>query len=77
MNPQSLYQMGAQQNAAAQQVAPVQAGTWTCSCGHAGNSGKFCAECGKPNPASAVWNCSCGYAGNTGKFCAECGKPRP
>ena len=69
MNPQALYQMGAQQ-----QAAPQQQG-WTCSCGHSGNSGKFCAECGKPSPA-AGWTCSCGHAGNTGKFCAECGKPR-
>ncbi|MDR0464267.1 MAG: SPFH domain-containing protein [Treponema sp.] len=69
MNPQALYQMGAQQQAASQQQG------WTCSCGHSGNSGKFCAECGKPSLA-ADWTCSCGHAGNTGKFCAECGKPR-
>lgn len=49
---------------------------WTCSCG-AVNSGKFCAECGKPKPvANAGWTCSCG-AVNSGKFCSECGKPRP
>jgi len=69
MNPQALFQMG-------QQAAPVQTQTgWTCSCGKAGNTGKFCAECGKPMPAE--WNCSCGRKGNTGKFCAECGKPAP
>ena len=50
---------------------------WTCSCGKSGNTGKFCAECGKPQPAPAgSWKCSCG-AENTGKFCAECGKQKP
>jgi len=81
MNPQALFQMGQQQ--AAQASAPAQpaapaggaAATWVCSCGHS-NTGKFCAECGKPSPNSP-WTCSCGNAGNTGKFCAECGKPRP
>jgi membrane protease subunit (stomatin/prohibitin family) len=83
MNPQALFQMGqtaqpAQQQAAPQQQpAAPQAGGWTCTCGHAGNTGKFCSECGKPAPASGEWTCSCGHAGNTGKFCAECGKPRP
>ena len=53
------------------------AGGWTCSCGHSGNNGKFCAECGKPKPAPAgEWQCECG-AKNTGKFCQECGKPKP
>ena len=57
------------------QAAP--AAGWTCSCGHTGNTGKFCAECGKPRPeAPAVWVCSCG-AKNSGKFCSECGRPRP
>ncbi len=73
MNAQSLYQMGAQQQAA-QPAAP--AGGWTCACGKTGNTGKFCAECGKPKPAADGWTCSCG-AVNKGKFCAECGKPKP
>ena len=73
MNAQNLFQMGAQQQPAA---APAAEG-WTCSCGHTGNTGKFCAECGSPKPAPAgSWTCSCG-AVNTGKFCAECGKPKP
>jgi len=78
INPQALFQMGAQQQAQqpAQQAAPQASGGWTCACGKAGNSGKFCAECGQPAPA-AGWNCPCGHAGNTGKFCAECGKPAP
>ena len=55
---------------------PVAAG-WTCECGHAGNTGKFCAECGKPQPVAADgWTCSCGVV-NKGKFCAECGAQKP
>ena len=72
----TLYQQGAQQQAAQAQAAPATAG-WTCSCGQTGNTGKFCANCGKPAPVSAnEWTCSCG-ARNTGKFCSECGKPAP
>ena len=76
-NMQGLYQMGAQQAAqsAAQQSTVAPAGAWKCECG-AENTGKFCAQCGKPKPQAGVWTCSCG-AQNTGKFCAECGKPRP
>ena len=83
MNAQNLFAMGAQQQAAQpQQTAPAPAPAapsgWACSCGHAGNAGKFCAECGSPQPAPAAsWVCSCGHAGNAGKFCAECGSPQP
>ena len=56
-------------------------GTWTCpECGHDGNTGKFCAECGakKPEAKDATWTCpECGHEGNTGKFCEDCGAPRP
>jgi len=79
MNPQALFQMGAQQQAQQAQAAPAQqqaAGGWACPCGHGGNTGKFCADCGQPAPA-AGWTCSCGHGGNSGKFCAECGKPAP
>ena len=57
--------------------APAPAGdAWTCSCG-ASNTGKFCANCGTPKPASTeAWVCECG-AQNTGKFCGSCGKPKP
>ena len=75
----NLMGMAQQQQQAqmARQAAPA-AGGWTCSCGHSGNTGKFCSECGKPKPAEATaWTCSCGHSGNTGKFCSECGKPRP
>ena len=58
------------------QAAEAEKGAWVCSCGTK-NTGKFCAECGKPKPADkAEWICSCGTK-NTGKFCAECGKPKP
>ena len=77
MNAQNLYAMGQQQAAqqSAQQAAP--ANGWTCACGHSGNTGKFCAECGQPKPVPAgEWKCACG-AVNTGKFCSECGSPKP
>ena len=71
MNAQNLFAMGQQQ------AAQPAAGGWTCACGHSGNTGKFCAECGQPKPAPAgEWKCACG-AVNTGKFCSECGAPRP
>jgi len=80
MDPATLFQMG-QANQAAQPpaggVPSAGSGTWVCSCGHAGNAGKFCAECGSPSPAPAGWVCRCGHAGNTGKFCEECGSPNP
>ena len=55
------------------------AGTWTCSCGHTGNTGKFCSNCGKPKPQPAAeWTCpQCGQSGNKGNFCSNCGTPRP
>jgi membrane protease subunit (stomatin/prohibitin family) len=85
MNPQALFQMGQNQAASAAPATPAAAvapsgalpNGWACSCGHAGNTGKFCAECGKPQPVSITWDCACGHKGNTGKFCAECGKPMP
>ena len=65
MNAAQLFQMGAQQPAAAP------ANSWTCKCGTV-NTGKFCTECG----AAPGWVCSCG-AVNKGKFCSECGAKKP
>lgn len=80
---QNLYAMGQERQQAAQSMQAAQtagarepsAGGWTCRCGAAGNTGKFCVECGAPKPAEG-WVCSCG-AVNRGKFCSECGKPKP
>ncbi|MBR4209164.1 MAG: SPFH domain-containing protein [Lachnospiraceae bacterium] len=77
INAQNLYQMGAQQQAAAPAADP---NSWTCpSCGSKA-TGKFCPECGvrRPEPKAVVgWTCpSCG-AVNQGKFCAECGAKKP
>ncbi len=68
---------GAMAGAAAGVVAGTGAAAgWTCECG-TDNTGKFCAECGKPQPlAAGQWVCECG-ATNTGKFCSECGKEKP
>lgn len=79
-NTTNLFGM-AQEQKAAQTVHQAQDG-WTCpSCGMGGNSGKFCVNCGKPNPAHSAslgWTCpNCGTSGNTGKFCAECGTKKP
>lgn len=70
---QTLYQMGAP---AAPQPVPSAAG-WRCACGHEGNTGKFCSECGQPRPAA---RCSaCGWEpadpAQPPKFCPNCGKP--
>lgn len=58
-------------------VAPIAmpADSWKCICG-SNASGKFCPECGKPNPVTSAWTCSCGTS-NKGKFCTECAKPKP
>ena len=77
-NMQQMQMQQGQQQAAPQMKPASAAAGWTCSCG-AVNTGKFCSECGKPQPApapTAGWTCSCGTV-NTGKFCSECGKPQP
>ena len=80
MDANSLFAMGAQQQAAAQaQPQPQQqaAEGWTCSCGKTGNTGKFCMECGGAKPEEpAGWTCSCGTL-NQGKFCMNCGAKKP
>ena len=74
MNAQSLYAMGAQQQAQAAPQMQAPAGSWTCSCGNV-NTGNFCPNCGSKKP-DAGWTCSCG-AVNNGNFCTQCGSPRP
>ena len=71
--PQAVNPFGAPQEAPRSGDASV---GWTCACGQAGNAGKFCSECGRPQAASDGWICSC-KAVNQGKFCSECGKPKP
>lgn len=68
----NLFAMGQQQT---QQPQTAQSG-WTCVCGHAGNTGKFCINCGKPQPTEDGWTCSCGTV-NMGKFCQNCGSKKP
>lgn len=84
-NSANLFAQADAQAAAAQAAAPAPAAApvaaapagWACSCGHTGNTGKFCAECGSPKPVSSDgWTCSCG-AVNKGKFCSECGAKKP
>ncbi len=82
MNANQLFQMDAQQRAAAPAPAPAAApapapaaaNSWTCACGMV-NNGKFCVECGASKPADG-WTCACG-AVNKGKFCPECGAKKP
>ena len=86
MNAQNLFAMGQQNDqapfhqGAAGAAAPAKMEApsgWICSCGAAGNTGKFCSECGKPKPVeTSFWTCSCGTQ-NKGKFCCECGRPKP
>ncbi len=71
-----LYGMGNKKETTQATVTVNNKPSWTCECG-AVNTGKFCAECGKPKPADANgWTCECGQL-NKGKFCSECGKPKP
>ena len=76
MNAQNLFAVGQQQQ---QQASPAQQapqGGWACSCG-VQNKGKFCSNCGNPQPTPAgSWKCFCGEE-NSGKFCSNCGKPAP
>ena len=73
-----LFKMGAQQQQEARAQAnsnSTQTSKWTCECGTR-NTGKFCSECGKPEPKNETWTCTCGKT-NSGKFCAECGSAKP
>jgi len=70
----SFFQMAENQQAG--QAAPATQTGWACECGE-NNTGRFCSECGAPQPKPAdSWACACGEE-NSGKFCSECGTPRP
>ena len=73
MNAQSLFQMGAQQQA--QQAPQAASGSWTCACGHTA-TGNFCPQCGAKKPADDAWQCTCGETVH-GNFCPACGSKRP
>ncbi|MBQ8526232.1 MAG: SPFH domain-containing protein [Clostridia bacterium] len=71
----NLFAMGQQSAQPAETAVPAKS-TWNCECG-THNSGKFCENCGKPQPSPAMgWQCGCGTA-NTGKFCQNCGSKKP
>ena len=74
LNANTLFQMGAQQQAQQPPAQPA-ANSWKCACGAAA-TGKFCPECGAKKPEVEGWTCQCG-AVNKGKFCSECGAKRP
>ena len=76
MNAGNLFAMGQQQQQPQQQAQQPQAAGWSCACGQTGNTGKFCMNCGKPQPISDGWTCSCGTV-NKGRFCQNCGNPKP
>lgn len=60
-----------------QEAQPSQNG-WTCACGQAGITSKFCPECGAKKPEPVLgWTCTCGKMGITSKFCPECGAKKP
>jgi membrane protease subunit (stomatin/prohibitin family) len=82
MNANNLFQMGQQQNQQQQQMQGQAANgvaggpSWICECGNT-NTGKFCTNCGKPQPSQDGWTCTkCGTV-NKGKFCMNCGTPKP
>ena len=63
------------QNTMQNQQVNVGSNGWKCECG-TDNTGKFCQNCGKPQPAQNGWTCTCGTV-NQGKFCQNCGSKRP
>ena len=87
INANTLFAMGAQTpNAASMGFGggafaqpQAQPDGWSCSCGKAGNKGKFCPECGAKKPAGTPqYQCDkCGWQPadpqNPPRFCPECG----
>lgn len=52
--------------------------SWDCpACGHKGNKGNFCENCGQKKPQTIInntWTCpECGQSGLTTNFCPNCG----
>lgn len=74
LNP--LMQTGSEIGGAV--IPPQENGGWSCACGKAGITSKFCPECGSAKPEEkAGWDCACGKAGITSNFCPECGAKKP
>ncbi|MCQ2436374.1 MAG: SPFH domain-containing protein [Clostridia bacterium] len=74
LNAGALFQMAGQRTQ--NRVAAQSHSGWNCSCGKM-NTGKFCSECGQPQPKDTEgWTCVCGVI-NKGRFCTECGSPKP
>lgn len=75
MNANQLFQMDAQNQAAAQGMQMNMG-----AMGGMNNVGMAGANGGNAAGAQAPvlgWTCSCGCADNRGKFCTECGSPKP
>lgn len=81
MTKEAMEPMTSGANKMGQAVGDSIAGTWTCSCGQTGITGRFCSNCGKERAtepvSSLIWNCKCGAKGMTGNFCTMCGSKRP
>lgn len=74
LNP--LMQTGSEIGGAV--IPPQDNGGWTCACGKAGITSKFCPECGSAKPEEkAGWDCACGKTNITSNFCPECGAKKP
>ena len=55
------------------------ADSWTCSCGHSGNTGNYCPICGRSRSAGSSWTCpGCGRVNLAGyNYCENCGTLKP
>ena len=79
-NPNMMQgQAGMQNPNMMQGQAGMQNGSWVCSCGMT-NTGRFCQNCGSPQPAARRFRCNnCGWEPtdptHLPKFCPQCGSP--